>query len=69
MPVKYFDDKKWNLTFYGIYQAPIPLFKDLEQKDLKEIYASEEIEKRDLPFGIGYKHRKGSSNLMLATKK
>jgi hypothetical protein len=69
MPVKYFEDKKWDLTFYGVYQAPISLFKDLGQADLKEIYASEEIEKRDLPFGIGYKHRKGTSNLMLAKKK
>ncbi|GAB5418927.1 MAG: hypothetical protein Crog4KO_00920 [Crocinitomicaceae bacterium] len=69
IPVKYFDLSKWDLTFYGNYSFPIPLFSERHQEDLKEIYLKKEMNVKPLPFGIGYQYRKGSSNLMLAKKK
>jgi hypothetical protein len=65
IPVKYFDQKKWDLAFYGTYTKPIDLFSKRYQPDLRKIYTSDKkIE--PLNFGIGYKYRLNQSNLMLA---
>ncbi|MCR9173932.1 MAG: hypothetical protein NXI10_15620 [bacterium] len=69
IPVRFFDQNKWDLTFYGTYSFPISLFAERHQEDLKEIYVKKEMKVKPLPFGIGYQYRKGTSNLMLARKK
>ena len=69
IPVKYFDTNKWNLTFYGNYSFPIPMFAERHQEDLKSIYDKGGDNVKPLPFGIGYKWRKGTSTLMKAEKK
>lgn len=69
IPVKYFDQDKWDLTFYGTYSFPISLFAERHQEDLKDIYIKKEMTVKPLPFGIGYQYKKGTSNLMLARKK
>ena len=69
IPVKFFDTKKWDLTFYGNYSFPISLFAERHQEDLKEIYSSGGDNVKPLPFGIGYQYRKGTSTLMKAVKK
>ena len=70
IPVKYFDTDKWNLHFYGNFSAPISLFAERQQEDLKEIYLDKQKNKvKPLPFGIGYQYHKGTSNLMKAVKK
>jgi len=67
MPVRYVDEAKWERTFYGQYIAPIQLFANRYQADLREIYQSDpNIE--PLNFGIGYKFY-NDSNLMLAERK
>ena len=68
IPAQYFDSNQWNLTFYGNYSQPISLFENRYQEDLKEIYLNKKNIK-NLPFGIGYQFRKGTSNLMRASKK
>jgi hypothetical protein len=68
IPAQYFDSNQWNLTFYGNYSHPISLFENRYQEDLKEIYSNKKNIK-SLPFGIGYQFRKGTSNLMRASKK
>jgi hypothetical protein len=67
IPIKYFDESKWELTYYGHFQNPIALFAERQQLDLKEAYKGEGV--RDLPFGIGYQYMKGVSNLMKAKRK
>lgn len=67
IPLKYFNRKKWNLTFYGRYHTPIPLFKNRVQQDLRNAYRKNGA--RPLPFGIGYNWAKGTSNLLAARKK
>ncbi len=68
IPIQYFDESKWDLTFYGNYSKPISLFAERHQEDLKEVYQKGEGI-RDLPFGIGYQYKKGTSNLLKAKRK
>jgi hypothetical protein len=67
MPVKHFDEAKWERKFYGQYIAPIDLFASRYQPDLRKIYQSDKTI-QPLDFGIGYKFYK-DSNLMLAIRK
>jgi hypothetical protein len=68
IPLKHFDPSVWNLKFYGTYQGPIPLFKCWYQRELAEIYKrGQDI--YHLPFGIGYRFRMNTSNLMFAFKR
>ncbi|NET61518.1 MAG: hypothetical protein F6K47_36975 [Symploca sp. SIO2E6] len=68
MPIKYVDEEKWDITYYGNYTSPIGLFAERYQPDLRKIYQSDETIK-PLDFGIGYKFGVNESNLMLSTKK
>ncbi len=67
-PLRAFDPQTWQLTFYGAYERPIPLFANLYQPDLHRVYLTDTGIRR-LPFGIGYVFIKGKSNLMLARKR
>jgi len=69
MPLISFDQKKWDLTFYGNYTRPIRLFDSRYQPDLRAVYTNKNNRIGDLPFGIGYNWKKGQSNLMTARKK
>ena len=66
IPYGYFSPATWDITLYGVYTRPIPLFRKRYQADLRSAYlkASE-----PLPYGIGYNYREGTSNMMLASKK
>jgi len=66
MPVRYFDRNKWDLKFFGTYTAPIQLFSNMYQQDLRKIYQNTK-NIQPLTFGIGYKFGPNESNLMLAT--
>ena len=68
MPLKSFDNEKWDLTFYGNYTRPIGLFKNSYQSDLRRVYTSNK-DIQPLDFGIGYKFGVNQSNLMLAKTK
>lgn len=64
-----FTDGKWDVTLFGRYAGPIPLFGNYYQKDMAAAYANKQFPIRPLPFGIGYQFAEGNSNLMLAKKK
>ncbi len=68
MPLKSFDNAKWDLTFYGNYTRPIGLFKNSYQSDLRRVYTSNK-DIQPLDFGIGYKFGVNQSNMMLAKNK
>lgn len=68
IPVQCFTPSSWNLRFYGKYTRPIQLFDSRFQSELARIYRESEGV-QPLPFGIGYRHRLNTSNLMLALKK
>jgi len=66
VPLKYFARDRWKLLFHGYYEAPIPMFSNLLQKDLKL-----EVQKTStgkLPFSYGYNRKRGESNLMTAER-
>ncbi len=68
MPIKFFDKNRWEITFYGNYIRPIPLFANWYQPELRKIYLTDTTIK-PLDFGIGYAVFKERSNLMIARKK
>ena len=63
IPIKHFPNNRWNIQFFGKYTAPIDLFKEHYQEEMKDLSENQAIK---LPFGTGYKWRKGQSNLILA---
>ena len=68
IPFKFLNEGKWDLTIYGSYTVPIPMFKPFYQDDLKKA-VSDSSKVKKLPFGIGYNWRLGQSNLLVAKKK
>jgi hypothetical protein len=68
IPLKYFNQRgKWDFTYYGVYTGAYAIFHHNFQQDLFDAYKAGKNVK-ELPFGIGYKFKKGESNLMLAKK-
>ncbi len=67
IPFRFFPSQSWSTRLYGSYTAPITLFDNWRQADLQTAYGSPGV--RTLPFGIGYRHRPGTSNLMLSVRK
>lgn len=61
---KFFDKDKWNITLYGTYSKPVPLFKDFFEQDYFDAFKKGSPKKLD--FRIGYSQK---SNLLVATKK
>jgi len=68
IPLRHFDPRVWNLRFYGTYAGPIALFRNWYQADMAAMYRQGQ-DIQPLPFGIGYRHRARTSNLMFASKK
>lgn len=68
LPLREFAPTVWDLKFYGTYKGPIALFKRCHQQDLARAYKNG-AQVYPLGFGIGYHHRVGTSNLLLAAKK
>jgi hypothetical protein len=63
-----FTSGSWDLTLYGRYAGPIPLFANYWQNDMAQAYTMKKYPVKNLPFGIGYQYVRGNSNLMLAKK-
>ncbi|MEC9036240.1 MAG: hypothetical protein VX588_05410 [Verrucomicrobiota bacterium] len=63
IPIKHFNQSSWQMKYFGTYTKPIDLFEDHYQPNLREIYKQES---QKLPFGTGYRWRKGQSNLIVA---
>jgi hypothetical protein len=69
IPFKYFDESLWNITLFGSYNTPIPLFAERFEEELHAAYRDGKIAVKELPFGIGYKSIAGRSNMLFAIKK
>jgi hypothetical protein len=67
IPVHYFTPDRWTLRFFGVYTAPIDLFKKFYQADLRQYYATSSP--KPLTFGFGYRWSSRSSTLILAVRK
>ncbi|MGB3947949.1 MAG: hypothetical protein WBM13_08190 [Bacteroidia bacterium] len=72
IPLKFFyeteENNKWKEPiFYGGYKAPIPMFKNYYQEDLKNKFA-DTTRTKPLPFRIGYQNLAKQSNLIIVKK-
>ena len=65
IPLRFLDRSLWKIAPYGNYETPTDLFKRYHQDDLAKVFRSKA---KPLPFGTGYRWRKGQSNLLLATR-
>jgi hypothetical protein len=70
IPLKYFEDDKWNKTFYGKYSRTLnkEFQKAFFQQDLKAIYDKDTTIK-PLDFKFGYNTRIKQDNIMVARRK
>jgi len=66
IPFKYFLGGGWQIYFYGTYSGTLDIFRKYYQADLLVAFQSGAAQ--PLPFGTGYKWKKGESNLMLAVR-
>jgi hypothetical protein len=67
IPIKFFDQSKWNMRYCGDYVGPIDIFKKYEQPDLAADYAKSAA--APLSFGFGYEWQPSRSSLIIATRK
>ncbi len=65
IPLKYYNDGKWNVNLHGEYIKPVSLWPHRYQKDMKEAYKKKSTGR--LPFSYGYNYK--SSNLQTLEKK
>jgi hypothetical protein len=67
IPIKYITPEKWTLRFFGSYTAPINLFKQYYQPELRQYY--ETSSPKTLTFSFGYQWNRHNSSLILAVRK
>ncbi|HEY5812379.1 MAG TPA: hypothetical protein VIT23_06980, partial [Terrimicrobiaceae bacterium] len=67
IPFRFFRDGSWRLWLFGTYSGTLDIFTKYHQGDLQATFAAPNAA-RPLPFGTGYKWRRGESNLLLAVK-
>jgi hypothetical protein len=67
IPVRYFTPDHWTLRFFGVYNGPIELFKQYNQPELRQFYATSSP--KPLTFGFGYRWNSRTSTMFLAVKK
>lgn len=68
IPVKFLENGKWDMTYYGTYIKPISDFPWAYQAQMKTIY-SDASKVKHMPFGICYRWKKEESNIMKGIKK
>ena len=66
IPVTHFDQAHWQLHPFGHYSGPISLFANRYQSKLAQLFDRRRAE--PIEFGVGYRWRSQTSNLMLAVK-
>jgi len=67
VPFQWFEPSRWDLRVYGTYSGPINIFRHWMQDDLADAFEGPAA--HPLPFGIGYKFKPGTSNLIVAVRK
>lgn len=65
IPLSFFRDGSWRLWFFGTYSGTLDIFKKYAQPEAATAFAAAS---EPLPFGTGYKWRRGESNLLLAVR-
>ena len=66
IPATRFDQARWQLRLFGHYSGPISLFANRYQSTLAQLFDRGRAE--PVEFGVGYRWRPQTSNLMVAVK-
>lgn len=67
VPLRLLDTAKWELSPFGKYLTPIPVFEGVYQAKMQDLFRKNAAKAID--FGVGYRWRPGESNLLLATRR
>ncbi len=67
IPYRFFNEKDWELQAFGRFPEAMELFPEGYQPKFRDLFRKDRAGKLD--FGIGYRHRAGESNLLLAVRK
>ena len=67
VPMRMLKPDTWQLTPFGTYARPIPVFANKYQKDMQALF--DQAKPAPLDFSISYRWRPGQSSVLLATKK
>ena len=67
VPVRLFKPEQWQVTPYGRYTRPIPVFARNYQKDMQTLFDT--AKPAPLDFSISYRWRPGQSSVIKAQKK
>jgi hypothetical protein len=67
IPFRFFDQKEWELRPFGQFPEAMGIFPEGYQPKYRDLFRKGRAGKLD--FGIGYRHRIGESNLLLAVKR
>ncbi len=67
IPFRHFAPGAWSFRFYGNYERPIELFREYQQEDLRQAFATNPSSPLD--FGSGYHVNAWEANLLLAIKR
>ena len=67
IPLRYYTREKWTLRFFGAYTAPINLFKNFYQPELRQYYATSSP--KPLTFGFGYQYNRQDATLIFAVRR
>ena len=66
IPLRHFKKDGWKFTPYGKYLGPINVFPGRYQRSMARLFSKKNRKK--INFGIGYRWRRGTSNLLVADK-
>ncbi len=66
IPYRFYDPDKWDVRLFGRYDAPIPLFSEYSQPNLREAFAFQPS--APMTFGSGYHFRARDTNLQFAVR-
>ncbi|MCU0780054.1 MAG: hypothetical protein MUF04_03005 [Akkermansiaceae bacterium] len=66
IPYRFFAPDQWHIRLFGVYDAPIPLFAEYTQQDLRTAFAL--APPAPMGFGSGYHFRARDTNLLFATR-
>ena len=59
IPYRAFDQRRWNVRLYGVYDGPIGLFHEYNQPDLAKAYANGKPGELGFAFGYAWQVPKG----------
>jgi len=68
VPYRYIRDAGWDITLYGNYTGPLPLFSGHHQSDLASAYRNGTHPVKPISFGLGYLRNPANACIIVARR-